>query len=208
MASTVGIVNMALTHLGHVAYIGNLTTEKSAPATIARNVYDTTLEATLRAFNWPFARTYVLPGLVTEDDNDRTSWKYLYRYPPDCIKIIRIIPDATVWTIPHIVRGTYEIASDDQGRLILTNEEEIRVEYTRKVTNATYYTPDFILALSYHLAFIMAPALTGGDPFGLGQLSFQKYQDALANAQVMSIVEQQPQNATGDETSEFTKARD
>jgi hypothetical protein len=61
---------------------------------------------------------------------------------------------------------------------IYTDEDDAVLEYTFSATDTTYYPADFELALSYLLAFYIAPKLSRGDLFGMQQRMMQLYQEA------------------------------
>jgi len=51
--------------------------------------------------------------------------------------------------------------------------------------------PDFILALSFRLAFYIAPTLTKGDPFKIKTEMFQAFQNELGRARSSAFNEEQ-----------------
>jgi len=208
MATKTSIVNMALVHLGTAKTIANIETEKSTEATVARTVFDTVFEDFLRAHNWGFARKYAFLGLVSEDTSDSALWNYSYRYPTGCIIIRRIMPDPALLLYPHTIEYPYEISTDDQGKLLLTNVVDVRVEYTSTVDDINRIPADAQIALSYYLAATMAPAVTNGDQFQLGAAAQQKYFAFLEDAKFGSIRGEHSKTPTDDEVSEFTRGRE
>lgn len=185
MSSVVNICNMALAHLGQDSTIGNLETERSKEARVCKSFYETVRDATLREFPWPFAkRTVVLP-LVREEVS--SGFRFVYKYPTDCLRVVRI-PNG-LWDESIEQRIPFEIQSDVTGSLIYTNMPMASVEYIKRIEDPAYYTPDFILALSYHLAYAIAPTITGDDPFALGRRAYQSYQQMLAKAKTTAMNE-------------------
>ena len=191
MASKVGIVNMALSHLGSGKEIANFTTEKSEEAAAARRFYDTALGFVLRDFPWPFATRYVALGLVEADPV--SEWAYSYRYPSDC-KYLRKIPSG-IRNDYRASRVPYIIASDDTGRLIYTDQQNAEIVYTVGVTNTALYPDDFVLAFSFYLAKLMAKRLTAGDPFKLGDKAMADYLNVLSTAVSRAFHDQQEEEA-------------
>src|SRR3972149_4434558 len=120
MPSKVGIVNIALGHIGVGRAISNLETESSQEAITARLFYDLALETVLRDSPWPFAAKIAVLSLIEEEPN--TEW-----------------------------------------------------------------------AFSYLLASLMAPKLTGGDPFKLGVRALQLYQYEIFRAKAAAGNESQPE---------------
>lgn len=67
---------------------------------------------------------------------------------------------------------------------IFTDEDDAAIEYTFLATDTTIYPADFELALSYLLAFYIAPKLSRGDLYGMQQRMMQLYQESLEIALV------------------------
>lgn len=182
MASITDICNLAISHLGISKDIANVTTEQSAEAKACRRFLDIARETVLKDYNWPFATKMATLNLVEEDPND--EWAYSYRYPSYCLHARRILSGFRDDT--DLTRIPYKITQDDQGILIYCNTENAILEYTLNTKNVDLFSSDFKVAFSYRLAYYIAPRITAGDPFGLGDKAFQKYvleiQRASANA--------------------------
>jgi hypothetical protein len=182
MASITDICNLAISHLGISKDIANVTTEQSAEAKACRRFLDIARETVLKDYNWPFATKMATLNLVEEDPND--EWAYSYRYPSDCLYARRILSGFRDDT--DLTRIAYKITQDDQGILIYCDVENAILEYTLNTENVDLFSSDFKVALSYRLAHYIAPRITAGDPFSLGDKALQKYvleiQRASANA--------------------------
>lgn len=200
MATQTEIANIALTHIGVGKEIGNLETEKSEEAEACRRMFDLALDETLRGFAWPFATRFVTLALVA--DNPTTEWAKSYRYPSDCLLLRRLLSGARTDTRQS--RVPYRVSGDAQGKLILTDISDAVLEYTVRVTNTETLSPDFTNAIAALLAFYIAPRLTGGDPFKLGQRAYEIWRLAIANAAAMSVNEEQPDE---EPDSEFVRTR-
>jgi len=200
MASSTEICNLALSHIGVGKEIANLETEKSEEAAACRRFYDTARDEVLRDFTWPFATVMATLGLIEEDPND--EWSYSYRYPSDCLMFRRILSGQRTDT--RDTRVPYKIAQDSSGTLIFTDQENAECEYTIREDDPLRYPPDFVLAFSFLLASYIAPRLTGGDPFKLGQRALQLYALQISKAQANAKNEEQPDI---EPDSEFTRAR-
>lgn len=193
MASSTEICNLALKHLGVGKAIANLT-EQSTEARLANSFYVTVRDATLRDFNWPFATKNSAPGLVTEIGDalhPTDEWQYAYRYPSDCINMRRI--ESGIRNETNDQRIPYKISRDDSGRLLLTDQQNAKIEYTVKITSEEEFTADFVLAFSFHLALMMAPGLTGGDPYKVGERCERMYNFLMTKAQAQAANEEQPE---------------
>ncbi len=187
--SQAAICNMALGHLGVTREITNLTTDTGEEARVCRLYYNRALEYTLRKAPWPFAIRVVAPSLVDEDPT--IEWAFSYRYPTNAV-LIRRIPTGT--RNPSLSgRVEFDIIGDDSGRLILCDVEEadMEIEYVKNVTDPSIYSPDFILAFSYLLAFYIAPKLSRGDRDGLGARAFQMWGMLVGEAQATFANEKQ-----------------
>lgn len=213
--SKTGVCNLALFHIGVGKSIANLDTEESAEARACRVFYDDVLEEVLKARHWPFSKKFATLSLV---DTDPTSeWKYSYRYPSDCLEIRRIIDDLSNQSLLDSLGGTratilfdgpripFVIGQDDQGFLIYTNKETAQIEYTIRVDDIVRWPADFKMAVSALLGFYIAPRLTAGDPFKMGNRCAELYQAKLNNASANAGNEEQ-QRPNPD--SEFIRTRE
>ncbi len=201
MASKTEICNLALSHLGVSKEIANIDTEKSASALACRRFYESARDEIFRDFNWPFATNYIALELIEENPN--TDWAFSYRYPSDCTRIRKIL--SGLRNDSRQSRVSYEIARDDTARLIFTDERDAVIKFTKKTTTESFYPQDFVMALALLLAAYIAPRLTAGDPFKVGERAFNLYLLSKQKAEAGSFNEQQ-----NDENveSEFVRARD
>lgn len=195
------IANLALSHLGSGKEIADLDTENSDEANALRRFYEEARNKALRDYDWPFATKIADLSLVETTPNN--EWTYSYRYPSDCLKVRKI--QSGIRTDNRQSRVPYRIAKDGAGKLIFTDQAEAKVEYTEIVTSVEFYPSDFVIALSYLLAFYGAPRITGGDPFNLGAKAGQLYVQELTNARANAFNEEQSDQPT---ESEFVRARD
>jgi hypothetical protein len=200
MASAVEICNLALSHLGHTKRISSFT-EQSEEARLCSIFYEIVRDIVLREYKWPFASVISALGLVEEDPND--EWSYSYRYPSDCLDVRRILGGLRNDTRES--RVPYLISQDSSGRILYCDIEDAFIEYTKREDDTSFYPPDFVMALSYRIASYLAPALTGGDPYGLQQKTLQLYQIEISRASSSSFNEQQDEQLP---QSEFINARE
>lgn len=194
------ICNLALGHLGSSKEIANVETERSAEASACRRFLEPSKKETLRDFNWPFATAYVTLALVETSPN--TDWAYSYRQPSDCCRIRKIL--SGVRNDTRDSRVPYEKASDSTGILIYTDQVDAVLKYTKNVTNNSLFDQDYVMMLSLLLASYIAPKITSGDPFKLGERAFRLYLDSKEKAQSTSLNEQQDERPP---ESEFITAR-
>lgn len=193
MASDVEIVNMALAHLGE----GSITslTQNSQPARIANTYWSTARDTVLRDFPWPFALRRASLAVVTDysDSDDPYEWTYAYRYPADALRILRLETASGMRAPTATTRPRHDLISDTTGTLLRTDLEDAVLYYVARETNTERYPPDMVLALSYLLAALMAPSLTGGDSTALGPRHYTLYQLAIRNAWANALNEGTPQ---------------
>ena len=200
MNSFVEIGNMSLTHLGQGVEIASLT-ERSAEAKAINRVFETARKKCLRDFKWPFA-TELGTALALVASAPNTEWLFSYRYPTNCFFFRRILsgnrnerPDDEI---------PYRIGRDGTGLLIYTDMIDATCEYTINATDPAKYPEDFSLALSFLVAFLIAPRVTRGDPFKLRELMWKLYQLEINNSNVNARNEEQPDILPVDD---FTAAR-
>lgn len=177
-----GICNLALGHVGNGTQIADIISEQSSEANICRLFFSHALEDTLRDFNWPAVRTYITLELVTE--NPTTEWLYAYQYPNNVISMRRILsgirPDSFNSRVP------YEYAqSDTTGsakKLIYTNCQSAVAEFTGQLNNLALLDTDVEMAVSFRLAFYIAPQVTRADPFKMGDRAKRVYEEMAGRA--------------------------
>jgi hypothetical protein len=178
-----------------------LDTEKSDEAAAGRRFFDMARDEVFRAFPWSFTTKFVTLGLVANNPTD--EWAYSYRYPSDCLMFRRIL--SGVRNDSHQTRARYKIVQDSSGLLVYTDVTNAEAEYTFRQEDPARFPADFTMALSFLLAFYMAPRLTRGDPFGMGRRAFEMYIREIRRAEAMSSNEQQPDELPN---SEFISQRD
>ena len=181
------ILNLALGHLAIGKEVGTFDSEKSEEAKTGRRYYDIALKTTLSAAPWPFATKIEALALIEEEPN--TEWGFSYQYPANCIKMRRIL--SGVRNDSRQTRVPYKIAQGTQGRVMFSDEEDAQAEYTLSNSDAALYSQDFIEALSYKLAALMAPTLTAGDQFKLGREAQGVYLYLVGKASAHAFNEQQ-----------------
>lgn len=201
MNSKTDICNLAISHLGSGVEISDFETDLSEEAKACRVYYDMCRDIVLRDFWWPFARKIVTLGLVDEDPDN--EWGYSYRYPSDALMIRRLQSGTRNDTRQSEI--VFNVASDDDGSLVLTDAREAIAEYTFRNENVSRYPADFVEALSYRLAAFISPRICGGMAANKKTEMMQLYSlatgKASANAANEMKADEQPE-------SEFIRARE
>lgn len=201
MPSKTAICNMALSMLGVGKQITALDTDRSSEGNNFRLFYDTVRDQVLSDFPWPFATRRVSLGLVEENPND--EWGYSYRYPSDCLRILRI--SSGTRTDSRQSRISYEIGGDDTFTLLYCDLDEATIKYISRIDDTARYPAPFVLALAAKLALHSASIVTGGDPFKLSNTLDQFYLAQVRAAAKNVGNEEQPDEEV---FSEFTRARE
>jgi len=201
---------MALAHLGVGKAIVDFALDRTAEAVACRLFYDQAVAETMRDFPWPFAKRIAELTLVEEDPN--VEWEYSYRYPSTAHSIIRI-PNEATRVDTRAIRVPYTIGSDEDGRLIYTDKEDALVEYISDLSDIapdtfeSRLTADVQGALILMLASMIAPMVTGGDQFKLGERALNLYAWRIGTARANALNEMRQGNDE-DVDSEFITVRE
>lgn len=201
MSTKTEICNLAISHDGISSPIANIETDKSEEADACRTFYDISRDETFRDFSWPFATKFSALGLVESSPNN--DWAFSYRYPSEATYLHKIL--SGIRNDSRQTRVSYELGSDDTSALIFTDMENACIKYTKKISDESLYPPDFVIALSFLLAFYIAPRITAGDQFGLSNRAIQSYANSINKARRTAFAEQQDDEEV---ESEFIRSRE
>lgn len=170
MSSKADICNQALSHLAISTEIQDFDNEKSKEAQACRRFYDVARQKVLRDFDWPFANTIEFLALLANPaglNQPTIEWAYSYRYPANAVAIHRMLNGATRIDT-QLSRAMYSIGRDSVGKIIYADlATPVQVQYTYNETDPERFPPDFVIALSFYLAFLIAARLTQGGDTGL-----------------------------------------
>lgn len=152
MASVVAICNMALGHIGSNKTIASLT-ELSPEAKACRTYYEQSRDAILGMNDWEFAKAQVTLQLVDDFTLPAGNWTYAYAYPPNTVKIRKIIRPL-VRNEDERQKIPFELYDDDalERTIVLTDMQYAVAEITRLKTNTQNMPPLFVDALSWLIA--------------------------------------------------------
>lgn len=184
MASVVDICNLALAHLGETATVASIDPpEGSAQAEHCARFYPIARDTLLEMHSWSFV-TRRANG--AEVENEWPMWQYAYAMPADGNHIIAVLPpqatddysspftpdtypDFYTNYSPSVAAGQYVPqkftieTSADGSEVILTNQSQAVLRYEAYATDPTKYSALFTLALSWHLASMLAGPVIKGD---------------------------------------------
>lgn len=174
------IFNIALKNLRVSVSIQNAN-QSDKNTIILNEYYDMAKEHVLKDFDWNFASVY---RELTLTGNIPANPKFLYEYdyPNDCLctrELISYIDDKSL---------EFEVAANKSGqRVINSNVVPAVLRYTKLIDNETFFPTEFAMSLSWYLAFLAAPAITGNRSIQSDCLNI--YSSMLAKAKVMNATE-------------------
>ena len=177
------IFNMALKNLGVSVGVQGAN-QGDRNTVVLDEFYETAKEKTLTDHDWGFASTFreLTP---TGNTSQHPKYMYEYDYPNNCLFVREVYlfgGDSKIENTQderisfynmaalhydnedaeETKRKNFVVASDDSGkRIIYTDVQPAVARFTRLVGEETYYTPEFAMALSWYLAFLAAPSITG-----------------------------------------------
>lgn len=151
LSNNIDICNLALDHLGKGSIVSF--TENSPEAQRCRRQYDPCRRLALSRSPWTFARKTA--NLALLPTSALSQWAYCYDLPNDMRKLHKLLADGenphdNVRPHPQYVEG---------GKLY-TNIENARLVYVEDSTDVPSWSAEFDDALSYLLAWRMAPGMT------------------------------------------------
>lgn len=180
------ICNLALAHLAQSVRIGNVDTDQTLEAIQFRSFFEPARDEVFRDFVWPFATVFGSLALVASQPTE--EWAYSYRMPPDAKRFVRIRNGATRSRARN-ARVPYRFGRDGLGQLIYCDLADATAEWIVSVIDTEQWAPDFTQAVALLLASYIAPTLTGGDQFGLGQKALQRYMAQVEHARMNALNE-------------------
>lgn len=184
MASDVVICNLALGHLGDTATVASIDPpEGSAQAEHCARFYPIARDSLLEMHTWGFATRRQQLALLS---SGWPEWSYCYAMPRNALNIIAVLPpDATDdysaapavssafdnygAGVPDAAGGQYipqpfscEV-NEDGAQVIYSDQENAVLRYTSIVSDPTTFSPLFTMALSWHLASMLAGPIIKGE---------------------------------------------
>lgn len=173
------IFNLALNALLLQRQVANADTDGSNEAKVLRTVYDVAFATTLADLDLDSLSTQADLELVEEDPTDH--WLYSYAYPTDCAVLRRL--QSQVLTDTETTHVDKQIRIIDGEKVILTNQAEAVIEYISTEVDLQHLSAAAGLALSFRLATLAAPLITGKGAAKLIEGLEARYKIAKAEAQ-------------------------
>jgi hypothetical protein len=152
----------------------------------------------------PNATYWVVADDATDPPNllDGGDWLYKYRWPSDCLRLRRLVPESTGRRFnrrPIPFRNH----RDANGQLVATNEAQAVLEYTLLDCDNLWADDIWIEAFAWRYAAALAPALSRN---GLTAIDCTKLYFAELNRAAVVALEEQQTEPPGD--CEWLEARD
>lgn len=179
-AAVLEVCNLALSHIGET---GNVTSidpsDGSTQANLCARYYPIARDALLEMRQWGFAmRRRALFPIV----NLSGAWSYAYAVPGDAAKVVAVQAASTsgdntqtlaptFYTEIQLPMGTGKSVPQefsieqraDGSRVLLTNIQDAVVRYVARSVDPSEWSSTFRLALSWHLASMLAGPIIKGD---------------------------------------------
>lgn len=111
------------------------------------NLWDTARTSTLRLGTWSRARKRALLSPVATAP--AWGWTYEFVLPPDCLRVVSVGESTEAIEYEH-----------EDGRL-LSNEAQIKLRYVYDNTNPGTWDSVLVEAVTFHMAALVAYAITG-----------------------------------------------
>lgn len=134
---------MALAELGS-DLISSLS-DQTKNATLASAAWVPVVKAVLRAYPWNCAKarkTLAPEGTTPTGD----TWTYQFVLPPTCLRVLSVDTPDDAWTV--------------EGRRVLTNTDNIHIEYIDYIEDVSKWDDLLAAAVSARLGHMLAYALT------------------------------------------------
>lgn len=201
MASVVTICNMALGNIGITQTIENLD-DNNERARVCKLYYEHVRDQLIRGMEPNWAQAFVALAPVSGDAPP--GWQYQYRYPTDCLYAKRVTDENgarqqvnypyqtdTVADPPPI---PFEIRADSgaSGRIIVTDQPDAYLWYTKRVTDTNDFDPEFTMAMAWSLAAAIAIPMKVNAQ--VAQFASNNARQMVGEAAVGSESEAQPQD--------------
>lgn len=184
----VDICNLALNFLGK-GIIKSLS-ENTELARTCKLHYDRYRRILLKDYSWEFAeRTMRLEPVEDFDDNVK-GWDYVYRYPDDCLQVLKIYDGDDHRKDDKREKFFVQTVDYRLGtKVICCNLENAYMDYVCNEEDCNYFSEEFVEALAHYLAYGMAQALTGSE--AKAQTELQYMQNALYQAKLRTARERE-----------------
>lgn len=163
MASEVSICNLALANLGDSATVASIDPpEGSAQAEHCATFYPAARDTLLEMHSWGFATKR---AVLSQLSGTWQGWQFAYALPSDLLRVTDIKQtDSPDFGRQHAHRVSFTIETKSDGtKILLTDTENLTIQYTCSVTDPNKFSALFTNALVWHLASMLAGPVLKGD---------------------------------------------
>jgi hypothetical protein len=180
--TAIQICNLALSHLGDIATVANITAPTTAQERYCATFYPMARDLIMEKHAWSFAtvRKDLVDSTVTPPD----SWQYAYDLPTGLIDMLAVLDPNSVddYTTPVVFQTSgistapvanlgvvtpqpFTIEYNEAGSkmVLFTNVQDAVGRYVISVTDPARYPMHFVNALAYRLASFLAGPILKGD---------------------------------------------
>lgn len=201
-ATDAGICNLALLKIGEKGIVNSLQ-DNTLEAQVCNALYATTRDSLLLARSWPFATRHALLALAVDQTTTapitRKAWAYIYSVPSDMlIGGARYIDIGVPAPAPE-AQVPYDLEDDPlYGPIILCNQQNAELVYTRAVTEVGKMDAMFQQALAWGLAYELTFAIPNKNAFREGMVDgYMKALDEAASSAFRHQTSTQKPSASG-----------
>ncbi len=160
ISDEISLCNLALARIGVTERIKSFD-EGSTVADLCQMTYNTVRDHLLAAHEWNFATKTITPTLAKDESQSYEThplWPYIYEYPSDCIRILRLVHANEASGMGCEFRVFISAITGKQR--IGATEEDLFLEYIVQITDMDLYPGDFKNALAWWLAVDLSTALS------------------------------------------------
>jgi len=150
------ICNMSLDRVG-AARITSFDNSNTAEGIACRLHFWHTVNYLLESFDWPFSRGRAILSQSTDDP--AFEWDNQFLLPSDFLAMRHNYTESKS-SFPD---ERWEI----EGNMLMTNDSEVSLKYTKKVTDTSQFSTLFIELLVLTMAFKMLPKIAGTEAASL-----------------------------------------
>lgn len=150
------ICNMSLGRIGAVR-INSYDSDGSPNAIHCRLHFWQSMFFVMKSFDWPFARARA--ELSAHTSTPAFEWDYQYLLPSDFLSMRKNYTESpSEWP---------DLRCEIEGDYLMTNDSEVDLKYTKKVTDTAKFDPMFIEVAYLHLTTKLVPPIAGVEATGL-----------------------------------------
>ena len=154
MASNVQICNLALGMIGagRIASLEDGSIEGRSCTAVFELLRDEVQEAHAWTFNKARAE------LARLDETPSFGYLYAYALPSDCLRVLKVDGDtfSLVDQQNASIVEAYGIQWEIEGRKLLTDAEEVKIQYLKRGEDPSQFTASFVMAFAARLAVDLA----------------------------------------------------